>query len=56
MLQFALFLVIAGIPILLFLQRIRALKLSWGYAAVLTVPITLALWFVINFIVDLGRL
>jgi asparagine N-glycosylation enzyme membrane subunit Stt3 len=55
MLQFALFLVIAGIPVLLFLRRIRALKLSWGYAVVLTVPITLALWFLILIIVDLGR-
>ena len=56
MLQSALFLVVAGIPVFLFLRRIRALKLSWGYALVLTVPIALALWFVINVIVDIGRL
>jgi hypothetical protein len=56
MLQFVLFLVIAGIPICLFLHRIRALKLSWGYAVVLTAPITFALWLLIGFIVDMGRI
>lgn len=56
MLLTALFLLIAGIPIFLFLRRIRALRLSSGYALVLTVPMTLALWLVINFIIDLGRL
>jgi hypothetical protein len=56
MLQIALFFVIAGIPILLFLHRIRALKLSWGYSVVLAVPITLALWITLNGIVDLGRM
>ena len=56
MLQSALFLVIAGIPIFLFLRRIRALKLTWDYALVLTMPITFALWFVIYVIVDIGRL
>jgi hypothetical protein len=55
MLQSALFLVIAGVPILLFLRRIRALRLGWGYAAVLTVPIVLALWLAINLMVDIGR-
>jgi hypothetical protein len=56
MLQTALLLLIAGIPILLFLRRIRGLRLSWGYALVLTVPIALAFWLVITFIIDLGRL
>lgn len=56
MLQTALLLLIAGIPILLFLRRIRALRLSWGYALVLTGPIALAFWLVITFIIDLGRL
>jgi hypothetical protein len=56
MLQFALFLVIAGIPIFLFLRGIRALKLSRGYAMVITVPVTLALWLVIYLIVDIGRI
>ncbi len=55
MLQSVLFFVIAGVPILLFLRRIRALRLSWGYAAVLTVPIVLALWLAINMIVNMGR-
>ena len=56
MLQSALFLVIAGIPIFLFLRRIRALKLSAGYALVLTVPIAIGLWIVIQIIVDMGRM
>jgi len=56
MLQTILFLVVAGIPIFLFLRRIRALRLGRGYALVLTVPIALALWLVITFIVNLGRL
>ena len=56
MLQSALFLLVAGIPIFLFLRRIRALKLTRGYALALTVPITFALWFVIYMIVDIGRL
>ena len=56
MLQTVLFLVVAGIPIFLFLRRIRALKLGRGYALVLTMPIALALWLVITFIVDLGRI
>ena len=56
MLPFALFLVIAGIPIFLFLLRLRALKLTWGYALVLTVPITISLWLVINFAVEMGRI
>jgi hypothetical protein len=56
MLQSLLFLIIAGIPIFLFLRRIRALKLGRGYALVLTVPITIALWFVIYIIVDIGRI
>ena len=56
MLQSLLFLVIAGIPIFLFLRRIRALRLGWGYALVLTVPITVALWIVIYLMVDMGRL
>ena len=56
MLETILFLVVAGIPICLFLRRIRALRLDWGYALVLTVPIALALWLVITFIVNLGRI
>ena len=56
MLQFLLFLVIAGLPIFLFVRRIRALQLGWGYALVLTVPITVALWVVIYAIVDMGRM
>ena len=56
MLQSLLFLIIAGIPIFLFLRGIRALRLGWGYALVLTVPITIALWLAINLIVDLGRI
>ena len=56
MLQTILFLMVAGITIFLFLRRIRALKLGPGYALVLTVPIALALWLVINFMVNLGRI
>jgi hypothetical protein len=56
MLQTILFLVVAGIPIFFFLRRVRALKLSRGYAVVLTVPIAVALWLVIDVIVNLGRL
>ena len=56
MLQSLLFLIIAGIPIFLFLRGIRALKLGWGYAVVLTVPITIGLWFVIHVIVEMGRM
>jgi hypothetical protein len=55
MLQSALFLFVAGVPVFLFLRGIRALRLGWGYAAVLTVPIVLALWFAINLMVDIGR-
>jgi len=55
MLQTVLFLVVAGIPIFLFLRRIRALELGPGYALVLTVPIALALWLAITFMVNLGR-
>ncbi|HEY4166614.1 MAG TPA: hypothetical protein VGM96_07545 [Reyranella sp.] len=54
--QSLLFLIVAGIPIFLFLRSIRALRLGWGYAVVLTLPITIALWFVVNMIVDLGRI
>jgi hypothetical protein len=56
MLQSLLFLVVAGIPIFLFLRRIRALKLGWRYALVLTVPIAITLWLAISLIVDIGRL
>jgi hypothetical protein len=56
MLQTILFLVVAGIPIFFFLRRVRALRLSRGYALVLTVPITIGLWIVIDAIVNLGRL
>jgi hypothetical protein len=56
MLQALLFLIIAGIPIFLFLRSIRALKLGWGYALVLTVPIAIALWFTIHAIVDMSRM
>jgi len=45
-----------GSPIFLFLRRIRALKLGPGYALVLTVPIALALWLAITFMVNLGRI
>jgi hypothetical protein len=56
MLQMGLFLVLAGIPIFLFLRRIRALRLTWGYALVLTAPVAIALWFLISLIVDIGRI
>lgn len=56
MLQLLLFLVLAGVPIFLFLRRIRALKLGWGYAPVLTVTITIAVWLAIDMIVDMGRM
>jgi hypothetical protein len=56
MLQTILFLIVAGIPIFLFLRRVRALRLSRGYALVLTVPITIVLWLVIDAVVNLGRL
>jgi hypothetical protein len=56
MLQTILILVAAGIPIYFFLRRVRALRLSRGYALVLTVPIAIALWLVIDAIVNLGRL
>lgn len=55
MLQLILFLVLAGVPICLFLRRIRALSLSWGYALVLTVPITMALWIAIDTMVNISR-
>jgi hypothetical protein len=43
------------VPIFLFLRRLRGLRLTRAYALVLTVPIVLALWMVIDLIVALGR-
>jgi hypothetical protein len=56
MVQFGLFSLVAGVPIFLFLRRIRALRLTRGYAVVLTVPIVIALWLILGMVVGLGRL
>jgi hypothetical protein len=56
MVQFGLFSLVAGVPIFLFLRRIRALRLTRGYSVVLTVPIVIALWLILGMIVGLGRL
>jgi hypothetical protein len=50
------FLVVGGLPIFLFLRKWRALRLSRGYALVLTVPIVIGLWFVAQIMVGLGRM
>lgn len=54
--QAALFLVVAGVPIFFFLRRVRALRLSRGYALVLTVPIVIVLWVMVHMLVDAGRM
>ena len=56
MLQLGLFCLVAGVPIYFFLRRVRALHLTRGYAVVLTVPIVVVLWLVLEMIVGLGRL
>jgi len=56
MLQTILFLAVAGMPIFFLLRRVRALRLSRGYALVLTMPIAIALWLLIEVIVSMGRL
>ena len=56
MVQLGLFCLVAGVPIFLFLRRIHALRLTRGYAVVLTVPVVIALWLVLEMIVGLGRL
>jgi len=56
MVQLGLFSLVAGVPIYLFLRRIRALRLTRGYAVVLTLPIVVSLWLVLEMIVGLGRL
>lgn len=52
---FLMFLVVGGLPIFLFLRRWRTLRLSNGYAVVLTVPIVVVLWMIAQFMVGLGR-
>lgn len=52
---FLMFLVVGGLPIFLFLRRWRTLRLSSGYALVLTVPIVIGLWMITQFMVSLGR-
>jgi len=56
MVQLGLFSLIAGVPIFFFLRRIRALQLTRGYATVLTLPIVIGLWLILEMIVGLGRL
>lgn len=56
MVQLGLFCLVAGVPIYFFLRRIRALRLTRGYAVVLTVPIAIALYLLLEMIVGLGRL
>jgi hypothetical protein len=56
MVQLGLFSLVAGVPIFLFLRRIRALRLSRVYAVVLTLPIVIGLWLILEMIVGLGRL
>jgi len=56
MLQTILFLAAAGMPLFFLLRRVRALRLSRGYALVLTMPIAIALWLLIEVIVSMGRL
>ena len=53
---FLMFLAVGGFPIFLFLRKWRALRLSRGYALVLTVPIVIGLWMIAQMMVDLGRL
>ena len=55
MLQSLLFLIIAGFRFS-FSCGASGTRLGWGYALVLTVPITIALWLAIDLIVDLGRI
>ena len=50
------FLLVAGVPVFLFLRKWRALRLSNAYALVLTVPVVVVLWIVVNLTVNLGRL
>jgi uncharacterized membrane protein YhaH (DUF805 family) len=52
---FLVFLVVGGLPIFLYLRRWRTLRLSSGYALVLTVPIVIALWMIAQVMVSLGR-
>ena len=56
MIQFLLFLAIGGLPIFLFLRKWRTLRLSRGYALVLTVPIIVGLWVITQMMVGLGRM
>lgn len=56
MVQLGLFSLVAGVPIFLFLRRIRALQLTRVYSLVLTIPVVLALWLILGIIVDIGRL
>jgi hypothetical protein len=56
MVQLGLFSLVAGVPTFFFLRRIRALRPTRSYALVLTVPVVLALWLVLNFMVNLGRI
>jgi len=56
MVQFLLFLAIGGLPIFLFLRKWRTLRLSRGYALILTVPIVVGLWVIAQVMVGLGRM
>lgn len=56
MVQLGVFSLVAGVPIFLFLRRIRALGLSRGYALVLTLPVVFGLWLILQMVVGLGRL
>jgi hypothetical protein len=55
MVELGLFFLVGGVPIFFFLRRVRALRLSRGYALVLTGAIVVGLWLLIVLIVDLGR-
>ncbi len=56
MLQLALFFLVAGLPIYLFIRRWkRTLKIGPIYTAVLTAPIVLVLWLGLRWVIELGR-
>jgi hypothetical protein len=56
MVQLVLFLLVAGVPVYLFLRRWRrVLKIGRVYTAILTVPIVVVLWLLLQWVVELGR-
>jgi hypothetical protein len=50
------FVLVAGVPIFLFLRKVRALRLTRGYALILTVLIVVGLWILVQVTVGLGRI